>query len=272
MPNRTGFLMDFSANAATLQRLMHNLQVATYRDLLDRCTSTWSTCSPGPARSGLLRTAAQGNAPARRDHGELLGLAHAENGNRHRAGGMLLRIRPGRGDYPGRPGAPPLAPAGMVRFLRLRPAVGNPVRLWPSRASGASVFQHPTFLRGIENFLADMYSAPELYEYLSDRFHRLLLHLFRADVRGRPRPHRQSLRIADDVAMQDRLLMSAAAFDRFIAPRFEQADRFAHRNGAKVMVHCLRCRRTIDRPDDRPGRGRPRPGPGPARRGWTRCC
>ena len=45
------------------------------------------------------------------------------------------------------------------------------------------------------------------------------------------------LRIADDLGMQDRLLMSPAMFDRFIAPRLERIIRMAHGHGVKVMFH-----------------------------------
>jgi uroporphyrinogen decarboxylase len=37
-------------------------------------------------------------------------------------------------------------------------------------ASGASVFQHPTFLRGIDRLLMDMAVQPEMAHWLMDRF------------------------------------------------------------------------------------------------------
>ena len=114
-------------------------------------------------------------------------------------------------------------------------------------ASGPSVFQHPTFLRGMENLLSDMLVAPELYDYLADRFTDYYVDYFNrlfAAVPGRI----DILRIADDLAMQDRLLFSPGAFDRFIAPRLARLIEMAHDHGAKVMFHsCGAVRPLIER-------------------------
>ncbi|MHB8897367.1 MAG: uroporphyrinogen decarboxylase family protein [Thermoguttaceae bacterium] len=103
-------------------------------------------------------------------------------------------------------------------------------------ASGASVFQHPAFLRGSDNLLADMALRPDMAEYLIDRhtdFYVAFFDRMFASAPGRV----DILRIADDLGMQDRLLMSPAMFDRFIAPRLDRIIAMAHGHGVKVMFH-----------------------------------
>jgi len=103
-------------------------------------------------------------------------------------------------------------------------------------ASGASVWQHPTFLRGIENMLVDLLAAPETASFLMDRFTDFYVEYFdrmlscaggKIDI----------LRIADDLAMQDRLMVSPAHFDEFFAPRLKRLIDMAHSHRVKVMFH-----------------------------------
>jgi len=103
-------------------------------------------------------------------------------------------------------------------------------------ASGASVWQHATFLRGFENILMDFLSAPEMATFLMDRFTDFYVEYFdrmlscaggKIDI----------LRIADDLAMQDRLMISPAHFDEFFAPRLKKLIDMAHSHDVKVMYH-----------------------------------
>jgi len=103
-------------------------------------------------------------------------------------------------------------------------------------ASGASVWQHPTFLRGIENMLTDLIAAPKTATFLMDRFTDFYVEYFdrmlscaggKIDI----------LRIADDLAMQDRLMVSPKHFDEFFAPRLKKLIDMAHSHNVKVMYH-----------------------------------
>ena len=103
-------------------------------------------------------------------------------------------------------------------------------------ASGASVWQHATFLRGLDQLLMDLLAEPELVEFLLDKFTDFYLAYFdrlltaahgRIDI----------LRIADDLGMQDRLLMSRELIDQFIAPRLRRLVEMAHSHGVPVMFH-----------------------------------
>ena len=103
-------------------------------------------------------------------------------------------------------------------------------------ASGASVWQHPTFLRGIENLLTDLLAEPEMADFLIDRFTDFYLIYFdrmltaaggRIDI----------LRIADDLGTQIGLLISPQVFERFFVARLRRLITMAHGYGVKVMFH-----------------------------------
>lgn len=112
----------------------------------------------------------------------------------------------------------------------------EPWREFAVMASGASVFQHPSFLRGIDSLLLDMAAQPEMAHYLMDRFTDFYLayfdRMFRAaggciDV----------LRAADDLGTQRGLLFSPEMFRTFIKPRLAKLVDLAHSHGVKFMFH-----------------------------------
>ncbi len=103
-------------------------------------------------------------------------------------------------------------------------------------ASGASIWQHPSFLRSLDQLLVDLLTAPELAEYLMDRFTDFYVAYF--DRMFSAAPGRiDILRIADDLGMQDRLLIGPEQFERFFAPRLRRLVDLAHSHGVKVMFH-----------------------------------
>jgi uroporphyrinogen decarboxylase len=103
-------------------------------------------------------------------------------------------------------------------------------------ASGASIWQHPTFLRGLERLLMDLLTAPALADYLMDRFADFYVTYF--DRMFAAAPGRiDVLRIADDLGMQHGLLVSPELFDRVFAPRLTKLVDMAHSHGVKVMFH-----------------------------------
>lgn len=112
----------------------------------------------------------------------------------------------------------------------------QPWREFAVMATGASVFQHPTFLRGIDNLLLDMAAQPEMAHYLMDRFTDFYLayfdRMFRAaggciDI----------LRAADDLGTQRGLFFSPEMFRTFIKPRLAKLVDLAHSHGVKFMFH-----------------------------------
>lgn len=103
-------------------------------------------------------------------------------------------------------------------------------------ASGVSVWQHPSFLRGLDNLLCDLVAEPEIAGFLMDRFTEFYLGYFdrllsaaagRIDI----------LRQADDLGTQHSLLFSPELFRSFIKPRIARFVDLAHSYGAKFMFH-----------------------------------
>jgi len=103
-------------------------------------------------------------------------------------------------------------------------------------ASGPSVWQHPTFLRGIENMLVDLIAAPGIVEFLMDKFTDFYVE-YSDRMLSSAGGKIDILRIADDLAMQDRLMISPDHFDEFFAPRLKRLIDMAHSHGVKVMYH-----------------------------------
>ena len=103
-------------------------------------------------------------------------------------------------------------------------------------ASGPSVWQHPSFLRGLDNLMADLMLAPDTAEFLMDKFTDFYVAYFDkmfSQVPGKI----DVLRIADDIGMQDRLIMSRQMILQFIIPRVKKIVDMAHSHGVKVMLH-----------------------------------
>jgi uroporphyrinogen decarboxylase len=103
-------------------------------------------------------------------------------------------------------------------------------------ATGASVFQHPTFLRGIERLLVDFAAAPKIADFLMDKFTLFYEDFFDRMFAAAPGKI-DILRIADDLGMQHGLMIGPAHFDRFFAPRLRRLVELAHRHRVKVMLH-----------------------------------
>jgi uroporphyrinogen decarboxylase len=76
----------------------------------------------------------------------------------------------------------------------------------------------------------------DIFDYLVDRFTDFYVEYFDRLFSAVPGKI-DILRIADDLAMQDRLLMSPASFDRHLGPRIARLVDLAHAHGVKVMFH-----------------------------------
>jgi uroporphyrinogen decarboxylase len=226
--------LDFSANPATLQRLMRDLGAGTHRELLDRLHVDVVDLR------GVVDPVYCGPIPKERLRED--GVKENYLGWRTRAVETATGPEECYCEFV-------LAGAASVAELDEHP--------WPEAdwfdfsdfagrlgpwddlavmASGPSVFQHLTYLRGLENLLADMILAPEIFDALVDRMTDFYVDYF--DRLFAAAPGRiDILRIADDMAMQDRLLIGPAAFDRQIAPRLARLIEMAHRHGVRVMFH-----------------------------------
>lgn len=103
-------------------------------------------------------------------------------------------------------------------------------------ATGVSVWQHPSYLRGLENLLMDFLAEPEMADFVLDRFTDFYLAFFdrmltaadgRIDI----------LRQADDLGTQQALLFSPEVFRRYFKPRIARFADLAHSHGVKFMFH-----------------------------------
>jgi uroporphyrinogen decarboxylase len=112
----------------------------------------------------------------------------------------------------------------------------EPWRDYAVMATGTSIFQHPSFLRGLDRLLMDMVAAPEMAAFLLDKFTDFYVDYF--DRMFGAAPGRiDILRIADDLGMQDRLLISPELFEQCFAPRIRRIVDMAHSHGVSVMFH-----------------------------------
>ncbi len=226
--------LDFSANAATLARLHRDLGTTTHRELLDRLHVDIVDLR------GVVDPVYRGPIPQER----WLPDAVKENfwGWRTKVMETALGSEECYVDFV-------LEHATSVEQLAAHPwpaadwfdFTDFAERLVPWRdraimASGASIWQHPTFLRGIERLLIDLLEAPEMAAYLMDRFTDFYVAFFdRMFTAAAGRIH--ILRIADDLGTQRGLLISPRLFDRYMAPRLARLVAMAHSHGVKVMFH-----------------------------------
>lgn len=99
-----------------------------------------------------------------------------------------------------------------------------------------SMFELAWQLCGMEKFLMDLYSEPEIPCYIMDRL--LEVHLentrrFLTQAGGRV----DMIYFYDDVATNQSLLMSPETWDELIRPRHQRIIELAHSFGVKAMMH-----------------------------------
>lgn len=118
-------------------------------------------------------------------------------------------------------------------------AIADQLKTWDDfavMASGPSVFQHATFLRGMDNLLVDMATEPEMAHFILDRFTNYYLTFYDrmlAAAKGRI----DILRVADDLGMQKGLLLSPKMTREFVLPRIAKLVDLAHSHNAKLLFH-----------------------------------
>jgi uroporphyrinogen decarboxylase len=226
--------MDFHGNRWVLERLHRDLGTATHAELLKRIRSDVVDIR------GIVDPAYRGPVPYSRESAD--GVRESFWGWRQRTVEAACGPEETYVDFP-------LSGAASIEELerhrwpspdwfdfsdirsRLEPWSGFAVM-----ASGASVWQHPSFLRGLDNMLADMLLQPELAHYCMDRFTDFYVEYFdrlliaaggRIDI----------LRQADDLGTQRSLLFRPELFREFIKPRIVRFAELAHSHGAKFMFH-----------------------------------
>ena len=103
-------------------------------------------------------------------------------------------------------------------------------------ASGCSVFQHATFLRGMDILLMDMYMQPEMAHFIinkiADFYYSYFERMFETagdliDI----------FALADDLGMQNSLIVSPELFEEYVAPQLKRMSGLANTFGKKMLLH-----------------------------------
>ncbi len=103
-------------------------------------------------------------------------------------------------------------------------------------ASGASVFQHPTLYRGIEQLLYEMAAEPELTEFILGNVTTFYCEYFESIFREAG-DLIDIFRLADDIGAQAGLLISPGMLETFLGERVRKCAELAHRHDIKLMFH-----------------------------------
>ena len=112
----------------------------------------------------------------------------------------------------------------------------TPWRDFAVMATGASVLQHPSFLRRLDNLMLDMAGQLEMAHYIMDKFTDFYIGFFDRMFSSAPGKI-DILRQADDLGTQRGLFFSPEMFRRFIKPRTAKLVDLAHHHGVKFMFH-----------------------------------
>jgi uroporphyrinogen decarboxylase len=103
-------------------------------------------------------------------------------------------------------------------------------------ATGVSVLQHPSFLRGIDSLMLDMAAEPEMAHYLMDRFTDFYMEYFDRMLTAAD-GQIDIVRQADDLGTQQSLFFSPEMFRTFIKPRVARFVDLAHSHEVAFMFH-----------------------------------
>jgi uroporphyrinogen decarboxylase len=112
----------------------------------------------------------------------------------------------------------------------------DPWQNYAVMASGASVWQHPSFLRGMETLMVDLLVHQDMADIILDKFTDFYVAYFDKMFSAAPGKI-DILRIADDLGTQHGLLFSVEQFKAIFAPRFKKLIDMAHSHNVKVMFH-----------------------------------
>jgi uroporphyrinogen decarboxylase len=103
-------------------------------------------------------------------------------------------------------------------------------------ASGCSVFQHATFLRGMDHLMMDMCIRPEMADYILGKFSDFYFEYYKRMFESTGELI-DILALADDFGMQNSLLLSPDMFDTYIAPHLKRMVDLAHSYNKKLLLH-----------------------------------
>ena len=103
-------------------------------------------------------------------------------------------------------------------------------------ASGCSVFQHATFIRGMDILMMDMLADPDTAHYILDRFFEFYYTFFQ-NIFNEAGYLIDIFTLADDLATQNSLLISPEMFETFVAAKIQAMANLAHQHNIKLLLH-----------------------------------
>ena len=103
-------------------------------------------------------------------------------------------------------------------------------------ATGASVFQHATYIRGMDSLMMDMMADPEMANYILDQVFNFYYEYYRL-MFEKAGDLIDVFALADDFGMQNKLLIGPEMFDEFVAPRLKKMADLAHSYNIKLLLH-----------------------------------
>ena len=104
------------------------------------------------------------------------------------------------------------------------------------QCSGGSVFQHASFLRGMDALVVDMMLDVVKAQYILDRFTDFYYDFFERIFKSVGNLI-DIFALADDLATQTNLMISPEMFEQFVAPRIRKMADLAHRYDLKLLLH-----------------------------------
>ena len=103
-------------------------------------------------------------------------------------------------------------------------------------AAHGSFFQMPTYLKSLEDFLVDLSINREAAEFVMDRYMNFYLEFYERLFISAPGCI-SIIRLAEDIGMQDRPMISQELFGELLVPRIRKFAALAHHYDAKLMFH-----------------------------------
>lgn len=110
---------------------------------------------------------------------------------------------------------------------------------WRDRSiilTGASVWQHPSYVRRLDLLLMDLVLQPSFAAYIFDAFTDFYLEFFRR-ILAQVHDLVDSIALADDLGMQSGLMISPEMFKRFVAPRINKFSELARSHDCRLILH-----------------------------------
>ncbi len=103
-------------------------------------------------------------------------------------------------------------------------------------ATGGSVFQHITYVRGTDKLMIDMMMDPDIANFLFDKVFNFYYEYYRRmfDQAG---DLIDIFALADDFGMQNTILISPGLFEEYVVPRLKKMIDLAHSNNMKFLLH-----------------------------------